>query len=485
MSVTKKTFFVQFGHFFSGQAIGMLLGLITFPILTRLLSIEQYGILGLVTNTVAIVIVFSKSGLSDGIIRFHDEYAGDDKKRITFSSTILFIGLLLTTLVASCYLISLPLIYKFLNIREQFQICFFIMTLYVFISPLNIIFTNLLRVNGKTLFLNLLNVVTKVASIVIGLFLLVVVIGKLYGFFIGVVAAEYLVFLVFISWFLRNYSVSLPSVSFSLAKHIMSFGIPLLFSELAYMLLTYADRYMILLVHGEQELGIYSVGYNLAMYVANIVVFSISFAIVPLYVKMYNDQGREETEKFLSECLYYLMILVIPVCLGYAAVSKELFWVLASEKYVTAASFSPVIVLATVILGMNSVLNAGLYLHKKSLIILLIIAFGVILNVICNYILLPKFHVMGAAYSTLIACVATSILTIIFSFRSLRVRLKADILYHGILSIIMYFLVSLISSGHVMLDLGLKIFTGAFIVAAGVLLKEKSLLSQIRARFGL
>jgi hypothetical protein len=36
-----------------------------------------------------------------------------------------------------------------------------------------------------------------------------------------------------------------------------------------------------------------------------------------------------------------------------------------------------------------------------------------------------------------------------------------------------------------MLDLGLKIFTGAFIVAAGVLLKEKSLLRQSLATLGL
>ena len=87
MAVTKKTFFVQFSHFFTGQAASLLLGFITFPLLTRLLSIEQYGILGLVTNTIAITVVFAKAGLSDGIIRFHDEYTVDIARRLTFSFT--------------------------------------------------------------------------------------------------------------------------------------------------------------------------------------------------------------------------------------------------------------------------------------------------------------------------------------------------------------------------------------------------------------
>jgi len=482
MAITKKTFFVQFSHFFTGQAAAMLLGLVTFPILTRLLSIEQYGILGLVTNTVAIAVVFAKLGLSDGIIRFHEEYMGDSQQKIIFSSTIFVAGLTLTICVSFCYVVLLPWIYSIIHIKKQFQLCFLVMSLYLLVRPLSIIFLNLLRVNEKTIFFNTLNLVNKVVSVVIGLILLILVIGELYGYFIGIVIAEYLLLLVLLCWFFKNYKVSFPSVSISLAKQLMLFGIPLLFTELAYMLLTYADRYMILFFHGEKELGLYSVGYNLAMYVAQLVTFSVSYAIVPLYVKIYENSGKKETEKFLGDCLYYLFIIVIPVCFGYAAVNKELFIMLASDKYVAAASFSPVIVLATVIFGMNSLLNAGLYLHKKSLTILIIISIGGVLNIVCNYILLPNFHVMGAAVATLISCIAISAFTVCFSFPLLAVRVKKGVIYHLFLSIIMYYGVVQISTGGVFLDLFLKLSSGVLIILVGIFLKEKELYNHIRHR---
>ena len=484
MTITKKTFFVQFSHFFTGQAAGMLLGLITFPILTRLLSIEQYGILGLVTNTLAIVLVFAKAGLSDGIIRFHDEYMVNADNKITFYSTIFIAGLLLTSCVSLCYLAILPHLYSVLNIKKQFQLCFLVMTPYLVVRPIRVIFMNLLRVNGKTVRYNLLNLLNNVVSAIVGIFFLVYIIGELYGYFIGTVIAEWLIFTLLLHWFFNNYQVTLSAVSGRLAKQLMLFGLPLLATELAYMLLTYADRYMILFYHGEEELGIYAVGYNLAMYVAQIVTFSVSYAIIPLYVKIYTDRGREETEKFLDDCLYYLLILVIPVCVGYAAVNKELFVLLASDKYIAAASFSPVIVVATVIFGMNSLLNAGLYLHKKSLTILLIIMIGVVLNVVCNFLLLPKFHVMGAALATLIACIGTSVFTVIFSYRFLVIKIKKDLIYHVLLSMIMYFLVVKISTGRVVLDLVLKVVSGAGIALLGVFFKERDLLRQIQGRLG-
>jgi len=475
MTVTKKTFFVQFSHFFTGQAAGMLLGFITFPILTRLLSVEQYGILALVTNTVAIAVVFSKMGMSDAIVRFYEEYSVDTEKRQIFSSTIFISGLALSLCTVFFYLLSLPLVYGVLHIKREFQLCFSVMATYLLVRPLSIIFLNMLRVDGKTIIFNLLTFAGQVVSIVVGLVLLLVVIGKLYGYFIGTAVAEYLLCAVLLYWFFQKYSVSFSRVSIRLTRQLIIFGFPLLFTELAYMLLTYADRYMILYFHGEQELGIYSVGYNLAMYVANIIVFSISYAVMPLYVKIYMQKGRKETEEFLSDCLHYLLILIIPVCVGYAAVDKELFVLLASDKFAGAASFSPVILVATIILGMNSVLNAGLYLHKKSLTILMIIMVGVVLNVVCNFLLLPKLHVMGAAVSTLIACIVTSILTVILSFRYLAVRLKFRIVFHLLLSVVMYYIVSSIRIDNLYITLLAKILLGIAFVLPGVIYREKEL----------
>ena len=65
-----RKFIKQFSHFFTGMVLGQLFGLITFPILTRVLTKEQYGILGLVSTTMLVGVAIGKAGLSDGVIRF-------------------------------------------------------------------------------------------------------------------------------------------------------------------------------------------------------------------------------------------------------------------------------------------------------------------------------------------------------------------------------------------------------------------------------
>jgi len=70
-----RKLFSHFLHFFSGNALTVLLGLISFPILTRMLTREEYGILGLVSTTMLVLVALAKAGLSDGIIRYYKEYS--------------------------------------------------------------------------------------------------------------------------------------------------------------------------------------------------------------------------------------------------------------------------------------------------------------------------------------------------------------------------------------------------------------------------
>lgn len=475
MAVTQKTFFVHFAHFFTGQASILLIGFISFPILTRLLPVEQYGILSLVTNTMALAVAFAKAGLSDGIIRLHDEYTDDEERKVIFASTVVTGGVMLSLSAVACYLFVLPYLLGGLSIERQFQSCFYVMALYLFVRPLNIICLNLARVNGKTIYINSINFINKVVSVLAGLLLLVYIIKELVGYFVGSLIGEYLIFLFLAYWLVRNYRIRIISFSGKLARQLIYFGLPLLFSELAYLLLSYGDRYIILYFHGKKELGLYSVGYNLAMYVAELVTFSVSYAIVPLFVKKYSAEGVKATEDFLEHSFYYLLVGIIPICFGYYAVSKDVFVLLASKKYLEAALFSPWILYGSLFLGMNSVLNAGLYINKKSKVIFAIICIAVVLNISLNLLLVPRFNVMGAAWATLISCFVASCLTVVLSFGYIKIRVKLRIVKHVILAWLMYLSVISISMDNLLLTLTLKLIVGAVITGSGICILEKEI----------
>jgi O-antigen/teichoic acid export membrane protein len=237
--------------------------------------------------------------------------------------------------------------------------------------------------------------------------------------------------------------------------------------------MSYADRYLIVGYLGKEALGLYSVGYNVAMYIGNIIMFSISYAIVPIYVEIYGREGREKTEAFLKKSLQYIFAAIIPMWFGYAAISKELFIVFASEKYATAAKFSPLILFAYFCLCVNTIFNAGLYLKKRTMVSFGINLCAIILNIGLNLMLLRRFGITAAAVIAAGSCMVSLILTIWISnkFVTVRVELKSFIYYLGV-SVLMYLVISEIGTSRVWLNLVLKIIIGAFIVILAFIYKE-------------
>ena len=475
----------QFAHFVGGGTLGLLLSLITFPILTRLLSRDDYGMLGLVVNTVSFAVVLAKAGLSDGIIRFYREYAGSPERLTVFTSTIIVRGTAFALAACAAYTLLVPYILPWLGIDARYLACFYVMAPYLLVRPANIVVMNVLRARGLTLRYNAVNIIGKALSIGLGFFLLMVVIGQLYGYILGTAIAEICAFAALLWWYFGNYGFHPSRTSGALALKLIHFGLPLLLTELAYLLLNAVDRYLIVAFYGEGTLGLYSVGYNVPSYINELLMFSLSYAIVPIFTNLYVTEGRERTEEFLSSALRYYLVGVIPLCVGYYAVSTDMIVTLASTKYADAASFSPIVLVARVILGVNSIIGAGLYLEKKTLQTLAIMLTVVAINVVANLLMLPHYQVAGAAYALLVACVASCALTAVLSFRYIRVRVDLrSVAFYAAVSALMYFAVAPIETGSAWVNLLCKTAVGTLIVTAAVLAKEPEARRLLRWRAG-
>jgi O-antigen/teichoic acid export membrane protein len=339
----------------------------------------------------------------------------------------------------------------------------------------------MLRVNDKTLFINVINIVGKTISVGLSLIFLIYVFRAFYGYFIGVVTAELIMSVVLFTWFFKHYRVTPSLISRDLSVKMIKFGAPLLLSELAFLLISYSDRYLIVGYLGEQDLGLYSVGYNIAMYIGNIVLFSLQYSMVPISVQIYGDEGKEEVEVFLNKCLRYVLMAIIPMWFGYLAVSRELFIILASAKYAAAAVFSPLILLSYFLGAVSSVFDARLYLKKKTIITFLIEFSAIILNIGLNLVLLKKLGLMGASISALASSVVSTFLFMVVSNRYFKIRMEmGSIFYYIGVSCVMYLVVAQINTGVIWVNLPLKMVTGMVLVGLAILFKENEIRENIR-----
>ena len=482
MSEIKK-FFIHYSHFFTGQTIATLFGFISFPVFTRILTQGEYGIMSLVATTIALLVALTKGGLSGGIVRYYAEYNTSQEQRDIFSSTIFFRGLIIACIAVLLYLLVLQFPPTLLGLNEEIVSYFMIMAVYVFIRPMNIIVLNLLQTSGKTILFNIVTILERGAPVFFSILLLLYVIGQFAGYFGGLVLGELTVSLVLFIWFFSTYKVNIKKVSYKLSLDLISFGLPLLLSEILYLLLSYLDRYLIFALKGEDALGVYSVGHNMAFYVSNILMVSLTSTIIPLYTSTYQNEGREKTEAFLSKAVHYMLILLIPTWFGYCALAEDIFIDFTSEKYASAAAFSPIILLGSFCFGMNSIFSAGLFLQKKTKQISAILCAGFVVNILTNLLLIPKYGVLGSAFASLLGYVVVMILTIIFSNRHIAITVSfTHILYYLGLSGGMFFILSQIEMESHWFNLIVKVVCGAAIITLGALYKEKEVLERLKEK---
>ena len=370
-----------------------------------------------------------------------------------------------------------------LGIDARYYTCFLVMAAYLFARPVNILAMNFMRARGQVLLLNLTNLAIRVLEIAVGFTLLLWIVGELYGYLLGVAVVQVAATVFLLGWLLRHHSFALSQVSAPLTYKLLGFGIPLLLTELAYLLLSYADRFMIVAFNGQATLGAYTVGYNVPSYINDLVMFSLSYAIVPIYTELYGREGKAATEVFLSRAADYYLMIVLPICIGYAAISRDALVVLASTKYADAAGFSPLILLGLIFLGFNYILYAGLYLEKKTTQILAIMVVAVFINIAANLYLVPRYQAYGAAVATLIACIVATVLTAMLGRRYLRVSPSlASFAYYLATSCAMYLIVTSIDLASSWLNLLAKISTGVVLMAIAAVARERDIRNVIVRR---
>jgi O-antigen/teichoic acid export membrane protein len=123
-------------------------------------------------------------------------------------------------------------------------------------------------------------------------------------------------------FFRKHHAPLLKASNFStpLYVELLRFGVPMMVGyELSSIILSVGDRYVIKGLIGEEPLGLYSAAYNLCQYVQGVLISSVGLAIMPIYMQMWDQKGRDETAAFISRSLRTYCLFAAPVVAGVGA----------------------------------------------------------------------------------------------------------------------------------------------------------------------
>jgi O-antigen/teichoic acid export membrane protein len=482
---------VHFSHYSLASLLTTIAGLISFPLITRIFSVSDYGIMGLIGATVTITVAVGKLGIQHAVLRYQSEIAAG-KRPFTLeqlsSTTVFGMGaaglgaallLLLWAALAPSGVLSHP------ELRGLLALSAVVVAVQVVESPL----VNILRAEQRTKVIVAYQVLKRYAALGLLLLALFAIAESLTVFYSATALAEVAAVIALTLALLAGRGragVSLRQFSPSLFKEMLKFGIPMMVGyELSGIILAVGDRYAIEWLVGTEPLGLYSAAYNLCQYVQSVFIASVAQAIVPLYMQMWDQQGPEETVAFVGRSLRTYVLFGAPVIAGVAAVGPELLPALASDRYAGAAGILAWVVAGMVLDGAAAMLGAGLFIHRRTRRIMAIVMSCAGLNMVLNFVLVPRVGIVGAAIATLVAYAASSVLLAAAGRSLFRVEIPwATMARAGAASAVMYLAVVWILPGQRLLTVLVRALVGAVLYAALLLLVDEDARKLARSVLG-
>jgi O-antigen/teichoic acid export membrane protein len=463
-----KRLLVQTSHYSLASVLTMIAGLISFPIMTRIFSVADYGLMNLVAATLSVSVTIGKFGLQHSIIRYDSEIrSGKSRFQLKELYSTTMIGMTVAAMmVMGLLLLGTQLFPPKWLAEGRVQRLFAIASMLIVVQGVESALINFLRAEQKTVVLMKYQVVKRYLGLTLILAALLLITRSLAAFYTASVISEALSVFVLSRIVFgggRRPAPRFNQFSRPLYIDLITFGIPMMIGyELSGIVLAVGDRYVIQATIGSTTLGLYSAAYNLCQYVQAVFIESVGMAIMPIYMRLYHQQGPQETEAFIARSLRTYVLFGLPVIAGLAAVGPELLPSLASDKYSSASVILPWVIAGMVIDGTNSMLGSGLFINKKTRTITSIVLSAAILNIVLNLILVPRIGIVGAAIATVASYSATSLAMGITGRRLLRVKLPwPTLLRGGVAAMVMYFVLRNFFPGHRLLSAGVRILLGA------------------------
>jgi O-antigen/teichoic acid export membrane protein len=163
-------------------------------------------------------------------------------------------------------------------------------------------------------------------------------------------------------------------------------------------MLTMADRYFLLLLASDVEVGLYSLGYKLGLVIQALLVGPFQLAWLPF---LFSTAKEKRADEAYSRVFTYFVLVALFAALVISVLAKEVLIVMAKPAFRDAYKVVPLVAASYVMWGCYDILAVGIYLEGKTKYLALLVSGAAVLNLGLNFLLIPDYGMMGAAAATL------------------------------------------------------------------------------------
>lgn len=377
----------------TGSGLNIIIGLLTTPIITRLVSPNDYGNFSLFTMYSNLVLMFLVLGLDQSFVRWF--YKNDDVK---YKSDLLYNCIKIPIGICVMMLVLL-LIGVFWNNNEYIcgkNLVYLVFFFTVLIALINRFSFLVVRLQYKAKSLSSLLVAQKVIYVISVILF-------------SIVLKRYFFLILIISNFLSL--VIVTAVSIVLEKDIWRFrkvkyrhnnlelikyGFPLMISSSINVIFQSADRYVIGIYGTNSDVGIYASALSI-INIFSIIQTSFNTIWMPTAIEHYEKE--KEDKQFYANVNQIITVLMFILGLSLILI-KDVIVLFLGEKYREASFILPFLIFHPIMYTISETTVVGIYFKKRPKMQVVVAIVSCVANVVGNLVLVPLLGSKGAAIST-------------------------------------------------------------------------------------
>ena len=369
----------------------------------NILILNEYGLLSAIMPFQSLILVLSSFGIAPSVSRFTSIYDSEEKKD-KISASLLFapLGVLLFIFL----LIILPAIRGFYSpdIREGIDTPLKIILVVIPLGVLFSIFTGILLGIKKVNYMAI-----SIFALSLSYFLLSVPLTYSYrvsgasaalvgGYIVGIIIS-------FILIIKSGIKLKIKEDHIKEFKKILRFAFPVSIFSLSLVLLFNADTYMLAHFFGPDIVGIYGMASPTAGILPSFAI-ALSAVLLPELSKV-KTIGKDQITR-ISSSLNASFNITLPIGLTLFAFSDPIIYFLFGVR--DGGWVLKILSIGMLFYSLFYVASTSLQAMEKQCLPMKITILIACLNVILNYLLIPKYSINGAALATMISCVIGMIL---------------------------------------------------------------------------
>ncbi|MEW6407216.1 MAG: oligosaccharide flippase family protein [Patescibacteria group bacterium] len=398
-----------------GSLFQSLVGFILIPVYTRYLAPESYGRLEILNTILLILTMILSFGFASAILKVYERDCPTEKdKKSALGTMYLFVMPIATAATLLCAIFA-----KFLSPALLGEARYTIYIYIILATNLLAVFLTLsfalLRTKEKSRIFTFFSFSKFIFVLALNLYFVIKMRWGVFGILVGNLSAQIIIGLFFIPVILREIKLVFSKFLFS---KLWLFGSAIIPASLASWIMDLADRYFLKHYTSMTEVGLYSLGYKIGMLVSMLLVIPFQLAWPTI---SFSAAAKNNVNEIYAKVLTYFTLAGSFFALFLSVFAKPIVKIFASPEYFLAYKIIPLIAFSYVLYGIHFVLVPGLHLREKSKYYPVIIGIPAAANLILNYLIIPKYGMIGAALTTFISFIFVVFLAYFITSRFYKV----------------------------------------------------------------